>query len=139
MREDDGHASGGRRHRLDHVLHPGVVAVLGRWHAGKVPAVRIAGPNLAPPLFEREGRIGDDAIKASSEPHPSHFPISPYIGHNTPLARSCTVNREDHESHTASEEKLSREKGRRRCPYHRAYLGAISSRRFHARLVHSGD
>src|ERR1035437_9294151 len=64
MREDDGHASGGRRHRLDHVLHPGVVAVLGRWHAGEVPAVRIAGPDLVPPLFEREGGIGEDAIES---------------------------------------------------------------------------
>ena len=53
-----------RRHRLDHVLHPGVVAVLGRRNAGEVPAVRIAGPNLIIPLFEREGRIGDDAIES---------------------------------------------------------------------------
>src|SRR5450759_2008475 len=51
VREDHGHAPGGGRHRLDHVLDPSVVAVLGGRHAGEVPAVRIAGPNFVAPLF----------------------------------------------------------------------------------------
>ena len=32
-------------------------------HAGEVPAVRVAGPDLVAPLLQRERRIGDDAVE----------------------------------------------------------------------------
>ena len=63
MRQHDGHAPGLRGHRLDHVLHPGVVAALVRRHAGEVASVGIAGPDLVAPLLQRERRIGDDAVE----------------------------------------------------------------------------
>ena len=64
MRQHHRHAARLRGHRFDHVLHPGIVAGLGGRHPGKVPPIRIAGPNLVAPFFQRERRIGDDAIKA---------------------------------------------------------------------------
>jgi hypothetical protein len=57
------HATGSGRHRLNHVLHPGVVAAFARRHTRKVPAVGIAGPDFVTPFLQREGRIGDDAVK----------------------------------------------------------------------------
>jgi hypothetical protein len=63
VREDDGHAPGLRSHGLDHVLHEGVVAALRGRHAGEVPAIGIAGPNLVTPFLQGEGRIGDDAVE----------------------------------------------------------------------------
>ena len=63
MRQHDGHAPGLRGHRLDHVLHPGVVAALAGRHPGEVAAVGIAGPDLLAPLLQRERRIGDDAVE----------------------------------------------------------------------------
>ena len=51
------------RHRRDHVLHPGVVAVaLGR-QAELRAAPGIGLPDVAAPLLERERRIGDDAVE----------------------------------------------------------------------------
>ena len=63
VRQDDGHAPGFGGHGLDHVLHEGVVAALGGWHAGKVAAIGVAGPDFVAPFLQRERRIGDDAIE----------------------------------------------------------------------------
>ncbi len=49
MRQHDGHAARGRSHRLDHVLHPSIVACLGGWHPGKVTTKRIARPHFVTP------------------------------------------------------------------------------------------
>ena len=63
MRQHHRHTPCGRSHRLDHVLHPGVVTALARRHSGEFPAVWIAGPDFFAPFLQRERRIGDDAIE----------------------------------------------------------------------------
>jgi len=45
------------------VLHPREVAGLLRRGAGDVPLVRVGLPLADAPLFEREGRVGDDAVE----------------------------------------------------------------------------
>ena len=63
LRQHDRHATGARRHRRDHVLDPGVVAVALRrqTEGGATPGVGF--PDLPAPLLERERRIGDHAVE----------------------------------------------------------------------------
>ena len=63
VRQHHGHAAGTGCHRAQHVLHPGVVAASGWWHAGEIAPVRIVAPDLVAPLFEGERRIGDHTIE----------------------------------------------------------------------------
>ena len=63
MRQHHGHTAGPGRHGTDHVLHPGIVTAFSRRHACEVASVGIITPHLVAPLFEGEGRIGDDAIE----------------------------------------------------------------------------
>ena len=67
--KDDRHPAGAHVHRLNHVLHPCVIAALARWDAGKVAPEGVAGPNLLAPPFEREGRVGDYTVERG-EPVP---------------------------------------------------------------------
>ena len=62
-RKHDCHSAGAGGHGLDHVLDPGEVAALVLWDTRKCPTPWIALPDLAPPLLEREGGIGDDQVE----------------------------------------------------------------------------
>lgn len=68
VRQHHGHASGLRSHRADHVLGPGEVAILCRWHASEVASVGVLGPDLVPPLLQGERRVGDDAVERGEAP-----------------------------------------------------------------------
>jgi len=61
--QHDRHATGPVGHGLDHVLYPGEVAARIRGQAREGAPPGIALPDLAPPLLERERRIGDDHVE----------------------------------------------------------------------------
>src|ERR1035441_7162759 len=63
MRQHDGHASGARCHRLQHVLHESIVGAAARRHPGKVAAISVVGPNILAPPLQAERWIGDYAVK----------------------------------------------------------------------------
>ena len=45
------------------MLDPGVIATLSRRHVGKFTSVGVIRPHFLAPSLQREGRIGDHAIK----------------------------------------------------------------------------
>src|SRR5260370_40364093 len=64
MWQYDGHATAFVAARAEHVLHPGIVATGARWHARDTAPIGIFGPDVLPPTFQGEGRIGDHAVKS---------------------------------------------------------------------------
>jgi hypothetical protein len=65
LRKHHGHSASHIGHRLDHVLHPREVTAGRGRQTGKVAAEGIVQPQVLAPLFQRERRIGDDAVERS--------------------------------------------------------------------------
>ena len=74
------------------MLNPSEIAALRRRHAGKIAAIRVAGPNFVAPFFERERWVGDDAVECREVVAREECRTSQSIAaHNLEIRRSVEV------------------------------------------------